>query len=273
MRRTVNVLRNALLIFLSAVNVLPLLWMGYSSLKSEARFNQDILGLPRQIRWDNYVKAIRFGRLDGYFLNSVIVTAATVAIVVAACFVVAYFLARYAFRGRNLIFLLFVAGLLIPIHALLVPIFLQFRTIGLLDSRLGLIVVYAAINMPVGVFLFESYIRTIPRELDEAAHIDGATTAWTLRRVIFPLSTPIAFTVALLTILRSWNEFPLALVLIRSDALRTLPIGLANFQGTFFTEFTPLFAALVIVTAPVLLLYIFFNRHISKGMVAGAVKG
>ncbi|MCG8479647.1 MAG: carbohydrate ABC transporter permease, partial [Spirochaetales bacterium] len=193
--------------------------------------------------------------------------------VIAACFIVAYFLARFTFRGRNLIFLLFMAGLLIPIHALLVPIFLQFRTVGLLNTRVGLIIVYIAINMPVGVFLFESYVHTIPRELDEAAHLDGATTAWILSRVIFPLSAPIAFTTALLTILRSWNEFPLALVLIRSDALRTLPIGLANFQGTFFTEFTPLFAALVIVTSPVLLLYIFFNRRISRGMVAGAVKG
>lgn len=272
-RKAIQWTTGGALALISASSLLPLIWMLYSSLKPESQFTQDILGLPREVVWGNYAKAIRFGSLDQYFFNSVLVTALTVVIVTLTTFVVGYFLARFRFRGRTFVYLLFVMGLLVPIHGLLVPIFLQFRSLGLLDTRGGLILAYTGINMPVAVFLFESYVHTIPRDLDEAAHIDGATVPWILSRIIFPLCAPITFTAALLTTIRAWNEFPLALVLIRSDALRTLPLGLANFQGTYFTEYTPLFAALVVVTIPILVVYIFFNQQLARGMVSGAVKG
>ncbi len=264
---------NAIGLAVSVSCLLPLLWMLYSSVKSESEFAMSIVALPRSIQLSNYARAIQLGKFGRYFANSVAITVAVVAIVLACTFVVGYFVARYRFPGRKAVYVLFLSGLLIPIHALMVPIFLQFRDLGLLNTRVGLILAVAATNMPVSVFLFESYVHQIPRSLDEAAYIDGASTRWVLTRVAFPLCRPVAFTSALLCFISAWNEFPLVLVLIRSESKGTLPIGLTNFVGQYRTDFTSLLAALVLVTIPLLVLYVLFNNQIARGMTAGAVKG
>lgn len=268
-----RVVANLVAVVVTLSSLLPLVWMFYSSLKTEPEFQMNQIALPQSPQLSNYVHAVQLGNFDRYFVNTVIVTLSVVAVVIASAFVAGYFIARYRFPGRQFVFLLFLSGLLIPVHALMVPIFLQFRSIGLLDTRLGLILAVSATNMSIAVFLFESYVHQIPRSLDEAAYIDGASTGWVLSRVVFPLSKPIAFTASLLCFISAWNEFPLALVLIRTESKGTLPIGLTNFYGQYSIRVTPLLAALVLVTLPLLVLYVVFSRQIASGMTAGAVKG
>jgi len=185
----------------------------------------------------------------------------------------AYALARYSFKLNALIFVLFISGLLVPVHGLLIPVFILFKRINLLDHRFTLILPYIAFGLPLAVFLFESFIKGIPREMEEASFIDGAGLPFTLRRIILPMTAPAVATVTILSFLNCWNEFPFALVLLKTKALKTLPIGLTNFSGQFATDYTKLMAALMITIVPMMIVYFLSYKTIMRGMVAGAVKG
>lgn len=264
---------NALVALLSFTCIFPIIWMGYSSLKSQKEFALDTVGLPKVLHFSNYVQAMEEGKLAGYFSNSMFNTVITVLIVLVIAFVTAYCLARFTFKGRNLIYYLFLSGMLIPIYALLIPIFIEFKTLGLLNKKITLILPYIAFAMPTAIFLIESYVKSIPAELEEAAYMDGCSITKTMFFIIMPVCRPVLATTAILTFLHTWNEFPLALVLIRSNSLKTMPIGLTNFVGTYTVNYPLMMAALVISTLPVILMYFLFYNQIMQGMVAGAVKG
>lgn len=264
---------NGLVALLSFTCMFPIIWMGYSSLKSQKEFALDTVGLPRTLHFSNYTQALEEGKLAGYFFNSMFNTVVTVLIVLVITFVTAYCLARFTFKGRNLIYYLFLSGMLIPIYALLIPIFIEFKTLGLLNKKVTLILPYIAFAMPTAIFLIESYIKSIPTELEEAAYMDGCSITRTMFFIIMPVCKPVLATAAILTFLHTWNEFPLALVLIRSNSLKTMPIGLTNFVGTYTVNYPLMMAALVISTLPVIIMYFLFYNQIMQGMVAGAVKG
>lgn len=272
-RVSAAVVINVLVTLLSVTCIFPIIWMVYSSLKSQQQFAVDTVGLPQQLHFSNYVQAITEGKLAGYFLNSMFNTLVTVAVVVFLTFITAYCLGRFRFRGRTGIYYLFLSGMLIPIYALLIPIFIEFKALGLLNNRLTLILPYIAFALPIAVFLIESYIQGIPIELEEAAHIDGCGTLRCMFAIIMPVCKPVLATVAILTFLNTWNEFPLALVLVRSNSLKTMPIGLTNFVGAYTVDYPLMMAALVISALPVILMYLLFYNQVMKGMVAGAVKG
>ncbi|MDO5407119.1 MAG: carbohydrate ABC transporter permease [Eubacteriales bacterium] len=267
------VLVNGIVAVLSFTCIFPIIWMFYSSLKSQKEFALDTVGLPKILRFGNYLQALEEGKLMGYFSNSMFNTVITVAIVLVVAYVTAYCLARYHFRGRNTIYYLFLSGMLIPIYALLIPIFIEFKKLNLLNKKFTLILPYIAFAMPTAIFLMESYVKTIPIELEEAAYIDGCGMVRTMFAIIMPICKPVMATTAILTFLHTWNEFPLALVLIRSNRLKTMPIGLTNFVGTYTVNYPLMMAALVISTLPVMIMYFLFYNQIMKGMVAGAVKG
>ena len=163
--------------------------------------------------------------------------------------------------------------MLIPIYALLIPIFLEFKAFGLLNKRITLILPYIAFALPVGVFLVESYVKAIPWEMEEAACIDGCRFGQTMSRIILPMCQPVLSTTAILSFLNTWNEFPLALVLIRSNRLKTMPLGVTNFVGTYTVNYPLMFAALSISALPVIIVYLLFYSKVMNGMVSGAVKG
>lgn len=268
-----TIVSNLFVILFSVTCIYPIVWMVYSSLKSNQEFSLDTVGLPKVLHFENYVKAIQEGNISSYFKNSMINTVITVVAVVFISFVTGYLLSRYAFKGRNLVYYLFLSGMLVPIYALLIPIFVEYKALGLLNNKVTLILPYIAFALPMAVFLIESYVKSIPFEIEEAAFIDGSTLFRTMFSIIMPICKPVIATSAILSFLNTWNEFPLALVLIRSNKLKTMPIGLTNFVGSYTVDYPLLLSALMVSTIPVIIIYLLFYNQIMKGMTAGAVKG
>jgi raffinose/stachyose/melibiose transport system permease protein len=264
---------NLLVSLLSLSCIFPVVWMMYSSLKTQKEFALNIVSLPSHPQFANYSQALVEGNLGVAFLNSMLYTTVSVVFAVTLAFIIGYLLSRFSFPGRSFVYTFFLAGMLIPVYALLIPIFLEFKMFGLLNKRITLIIPYIAFALPVGVFLVESYVKSIPMEMEEAACIDGCSFTQTLVLVIFPICKPVLSTTAILSFLSTWNEFPLALVLIRSNRLKTLPLGVTNFVGTYTVNYPLMFAALVISALPVILMYLVFSQNVMHGMVNGAVKG
>jgi raffinose/stachyose/melibiose transport system permease protein len=268
-----SIILNGFMLVFSLLSIFPFVWMLYSSLKTEAEFALNIISLPKTPVFSNYTNAIKTGHMGEYALNSLFNGVITVVLVAFATYIAAYFLSRYNFKGRTLVYGLFVAGMLIPVHSLMVPIFVEYRAAGLLNSRFTLIPVYLSFGMPMAVFLIESFIGSIPIELEEAALIDGSSMVRTMFTIIMPLCQPVLATVVILTFMNTWNEFPFALVLIRDNALKTIPIGLRNFQGAYTAQYTQFMAGLAVSLIPVMVVYILFYKKIIVGMTAGTVKG
>lgn len=268
-----TVVLNLLGFAVALAGLLPLIWMLYSSLKTDTDFLVNPIGLPESVHFSNYADAVEIGRMNQYFVNSVFNTVIAVTVTVFLGFTIAYFLARVRFRGRGLLYTFFVSGMTIPIYALLIPIFIQFTWLDLTDGRFTLILPYIAFALPTVIFLTEGFLRSVPLEMEEAAFVDGASLHTNMFRVVFPMCRPIIATVVVLSFISSWNEFPLALVLISTRRLVTLPVGLTHFFGEHSAQYTRLFAALVIVTTPAVLVYLVFQKYVIRGMTAGAVKG
>lgn len=264
---------NVAMVVFSVACIFPIVWIVYSSLKTKDEFMLDAVRLPQQWAFRNYYKAFVEGDMSQYFVSSALNTAVTVTLVLFLAFCAAYALARFRFRFRNAIYSFLIAGMLIPVYGLLVPLFLQFKQFGLYDKFYTLILPYIAIRLPLPIFLLESFIRTVPAELDEAAHIDGASKFYTMTRIILPICKPAIATVVILAFLDTWNEFPFALVLVSNEAFKTIPVGLTNFYGQYTSDYTTLMAAMVLSIVPVLAVYLAFYKNIMKGMTAGAVKG
>lgn len=273
LRKLGGSLFNVIMLVFSVSCVFPIIWIMYSSLKTKSEFMLNIVSLPAAPQFENYYRAFVEGKLYTYLISSLLNSFTVVFIVIVLAFCIGFVLARYRFKGRNFFYTLFIVGMLIPVYALIVPLFVQFKVIGLYDKFYTLILPYVAIRLPLSIFLFESFIRTVPMELDEAAYIDGASTFYTLSRILFPVCKPATATIFILAFLDTWNEFPFALVLITKDAFKTLPVGLTNFYGQYTTDYTTLMAALVLSILPVIVVYLLFYKKIIQGMTAGAVKG
>lgn len=273
MKKVGSVALNTFVVLYSFTCVYPVVWVAYTSVKTRQEFAQSIVSLPASPTLEQYRTVLLRADFLTYFLNSLFLAAVTLCAVLLLGFLAAYFLSRFRFRGRGLIYSYFILGIVVPIHAWLLPVFIQFQKIGLLDRRFTLILPYIAFSLPIAIFLMESYIRTIPYELEESAYIEGAGTFTTIRRIILPLCVPVLATVSVLTFNTSWNEFPFALVLIRSQSLRTVPVALSAIGNVFTTNYPQMMAAIFVSILPVLSLYVVFSQKITKGMTAGAVKG
>ena len=264
---------NAIITLVSLSCIFPMIWLGYSSLKSNKAFSQSIISLPTELHFENYIDAFKGSHMGLYSLNSFFNAGVSVFFVMLISFVTAYFLARFKFRGNRVIYVLFLFGMLVPIHALMVPVFVQFRNLGLFDTRFTLIIPYVAFGLPFGIFLMESYIKTIPFELDEAAVMEGAGLLRIIFSIILPCAKPIVIAVGVLNFFGNWNEYPFALTLISSHKLKTIALGLMNFQGEYSANYTVQMAGIMMSTLPIIILYIIFNQKIIEGMTEGSVKG
>lgn len=264
---------NGLLFLFSITCLYPLIWMILSALKSQQEFMLGAMSLPGKLHFENFIKAIEVGKLHRALYNSIRITFTSVSLITILGFTTGYVLARFKFRGRNLIYVLFLAGMLVPIHGLLVPTFIQFKGLGILNHLMALNLPYVAFGLPMAIFLMESFIKGIPVELEEAAYMDGSTVVGTMYRIILPICRPILATVIILSFLSKWNEFPFALTLLQDDKLRTITVAVANFTGQYSVDYTRLMAALVMATIPVILLYLIAHKRIMTGMIAGAIKG
>ncbi|MCC8049678.1 MAG: carbohydrate ABC transporter permease [Lachnospiraceae bacterium] len=266
---------NLILWIFSLSCIFPIVWMLYSSLKEKRVFNADIIGLPKNPTLYNYIRILTNPdyHLAQSMWNSVRTTGISICLIVVFSFIVGYILARVRFKLNRVLYLMFLMGMLIPIHSLLVPIYVVFLRCGISNKWYTLILPYVSFGLPIGIFLVEGYVKTIPVSLEEAASIDGSSFSYTLWHIIFPICKPILVTVAIIQVFSCWNEFSFALVLIRDSALQTVPLALTQFKGQFASDYPKQMAAMLITMSPIIVLYFAFSKQIIKGMVAGAVKG
>ncbi len=260
--------------------VYPMAWVAYSSLKTDEAIFREAFSPPElgALQTDNYARAWSEARFGDYFINSIIVTGTAVALIVLLGAMTAYALARFYHPLGKGVFWLFLAGLMIPVQLSIVPLFFELRALGLLNSRLGLILVYTANGLPFAIFILAGFFKSLPRSLYEAAVVDGCSEASAFWRVMLPLAKPGLVTVAIFQFIGIWKEYFFAFMFTSGDAgasVRTLPLGLANLSITsqYRSDYGMLFAGLVIVTVPILVVFIALQKHLVKGVTAGALKG
>jgi len=253
--------------------IVPLVWIFYSSLKSVTEFEANQISLPKAPSLYAYVTLFTETNIFTNIINSLRSSVISVFLVLLIGFINGYFLARVKFRGRTFLRSYYLFGLLVPIHALLVPTYILFSYFGLANSWYTLIFPYICCTMATTVYLVESYISAIPRELEESAGIDGASFSRTLFSIILPISRPILISAGIIAFFYCWNEFAYALVLISNDKLHTVPLALMAFKGRHRIDYPRMMAAMLFAMVPALLLYSAFSKQIIKGMVTGAIKG
>ncbi|MFN3653223.1 MAG: carbohydrate ABC transporter permease [Armatimonadota bacterium] len=279
----------AALVFYSALILLPLGWLVITSLKTTKEIFENAWSLPTSAQWINFWHA--WNGMEGepglgrYFGNSVILTVVSVVLILAIGSMATYALTRFRFRGADLLLNTFIGGMVFPIFLAVVPLFLLLNQAripmvaprGFVDHPLylGLLAVYVAYSLPFTVFVLSGFFRNLPHELAEAAAIDGASRWQTFLQVMLPLARPGLVVAGVFNVIGIWNEYPLALVLVTERERYTLPLGLAQItqRQQYSVDFGALFAALLIVLIPTMLVYILFQRQISAGLTAGAVKG
>ena len=266
---------NAILILFSFSCIFPLLWMFNSSLKEKRVFNADIIGIVKSPTLKNFKDILSNSNyhLGQSIWNSARTTILSVFFIVLFAFIVGYILARVKFKLNRFIFAIILMGMLIPQHSLLVPIYVVFKKCGLSNHWFTLLFPYVAFGLPMAIFLVEGFVKTIPYELEQAAAIDGCGFSKTMFSIIMPICKPILVTVAIIQSFGCWNEFSFALVLIKSQALQTVPLALTQFTGQFNSDYPKIMAAMLVTMAPIVILYFVFSKEIIKGMVSGAVKG
>ncbi|HEX6498169.1 MAG TPA: carbohydrate ABC transporter permease [Micromonosporaceae bacterium] len=270
--RAVLILAVLLLWSYAAVALAPMIIMALDSLRPNAAVLSDPLGLPTSLTFASYAKAWTEASFGTYLRNSALVTIAAVALDVGVSLPASYVLGRYQFRGGGVLTAYFLAGLMLPIRLGILPIFYLLGGLGMIDSRLGLVLVYAASGIPFSVFIMTAFFRGLPRELEEAARIDGAGEFHIFARVMVPLVKPAIATVVVFRFVPLWNDFFFPLVLLRTTDKYTLPVGLTQFFGEFQTDWSTLFAGLVIATAPIVVLFLVATKQIVAGLTAGMGK-
>jgi len=271
-RRMTRLLTGAAMLLLAAVFFFPMVWMVMSSFKTNQAIFASPFSLPESVDLSRWVDAWEVGNLGRYALNSAIVTGTSVFLILVIGSAAAFAFSRYRFRGRVLAMGLFALGLLLPLQSYFIAQSNLFTQLAITDTRWALIIPYTAMGLPLAVFLLKVYLDALPEELFEAAHIDGAGDGRVFRQLALPLLRPGLATVAIFSALFAWNEFLLALLYIQDDNLKTIPTGLLAFSSRYTTDYSLLFSALSIVTIPLIVIYVVFNRHITEGITAGSVK-
>lgn len=262
----------SLLVILTIIAIYPMMWIVINSLKTDVELFQVTWQMPKNPMWQNYTRAWDFG-IARYILNSAIVTIASVTLTVTLSLMGAYALARFTFPLKNALFFFILGGLMLSPQVAVIPLFRILVTLGIYNTYFAMIIPYVAFGIPFTTFLLRSYILSIPRELEEAALIDGAGHIGVFRHVIVPLSRPIIASAALLEAMRVWNEFMFALTFIESNDLKTLPVGVASFSSALRTEYTVIMAGLVIAAIPMIIVFLVAQRQFIRGLTAGGIKG
>ncbi|NEK37379.1 carbohydrate ABC transporter permease [Rhizobium leguminosarum] len=250
----------------------PLVWVLFGSLKTKEEVIANIWGPPSGLVWQNYVEAWRVSGMGARIVNSAVVTATALALLVAAATPAAYALSRLAFRGRNLILALVVAAMLVPPQVMAIPLFMTARDLGLINSRLGIALIHAAANLPLSIFILRSFFLSLPMELEDAARMDGASRFQILWLIMLPLVRPGMALVTIFGFIEIWNDFFLAFLLLRDPAVQTIPLGLVAFFQQYGSMWNLYFAALTITTLPVIVVFVLMQRQFIAGLTAGAVK-
>jgi raffinose/stachyose/melibiose transport system permease protein len=249
----------------------PLLWMIISSFKSTEEIFTHSWSMPHTWLIENYVTAWKSG-ISSYFLNSVIVTGASCFLTVLVSALGAYGLSRFEFQGKAFVLIICLGGLMLSPQVSLIPLYSIIQKLGIYNTHLALILPYVAYRIPLTILLIRAYFLSIPKELEEAARLDGCTSLGILFRIFIPMSTPILLTTTILTAYYTWNEFMFAIIFIDDDSLRTIPAGLMQFRDALQTDWGVLLAGLTISAAPIVMLFLFMQKYFIRGIANGSVK-
>ena len=266
---------NVSLAFWALIVILPMVWLAYSSLKTDKEIFFEPWTLPQELQWHNFERAWVTVHVGQYFINSMRVVVPSLVLTLALSSMAAYVLARFKFPGNRALFYMFMAGMLFPIFLALVPLFFLAKDLSLLNTFGGLTLVYTAYSLPFTIFFLTGFFKTLPSELHEAALIDGANEYQVFFRVMLPLAQPGLVAMAIFNFLGMWNQFILPLVLMSDRKNYVLPQGLSFMlhQQYYKTDWSALFAAVTIIMIPTLVVYIIFQNQIQKGVTVGALKG
>lgn len=267
-------LLEAMLVIWAIIQLYPLFWLFLFSVKNNTEiFGGNILGFPRIWQWSNYSEALSSGNVGRYFINSSIVTVLTIVISSILVATSAYAIVRMKWKYSKLVLTIFLMGMMVPIHATLLPLFIILKNLNLLNTYASLVIPYVAFAIPMGIFILTGFLYTIPRELEESAFLDGCSIYKSFYYIILPLIRPALATIAIFTYLSTWNELMFANTFINNDAIKTLTVGIMSLSGQYQTEWGPIGAGLVIATIPTILIYVLLSEQVQKSLVVGAVKG
>ena len=262
-----------LILFFGIYTLFPLVWLFVTSLKTNAEYFDNPFSLPAVIQFQNYVNAFSQANLGRMIINSITVSVIATFINIMAAAMASYAISRFQFKGKEAIFAMFSAGVMVPLNALMVPYFTIFSRAGLLDSLNSLRILYAAIGLPMSVFIVRGFMDSFPREIEEAAYVDGCGFYGRFLRIVLPLTKTGLVTAATFQFLTCWNEFVYANLLTSSPATKTIQIGIRYFTNQFTTDYVSMYAAIVIAIIPSIIGYMLFQEQIISGLTSGAVKG
>lgn len=270
-----TVIRGIIFLMLIAFSVsilYPLLWMFINAFRTNQELFLYTWELPDKWLWGNYVKAWKVG-VGRYFFNSLFITSVSTFLTVLISSLAAFPLSRFNFKGRHIILMAIISGLMLAPQVSLVSLFKLLQTLGIYNTYLALIIPYVAYRIPFTIFLIWAYFISLPKEIEESAYIDGCSDWLLFWRIILPMSKPIIATSALLAARVFWNEFMFALVFIENDRLKTIPVGLMNLKSNLATDWTVLLAALATSALPIIILFLVLQKYFVRGLTMGGVKG
>lgn len=272
-RSPLKIIKWILIVFFLAYTLFPLVWLVITSFKTNTELMGNPFSLPSVWQIQNYSNAIHVSGMVRMMGNSIFIAIAATVLNVICASMLAYCLSRFNFKGREIIFTLFATGILVPLNSLMVPYYIIITKLNLYNTYFGLILLYAAIGIPMSTFIIRGLMSSISREIEEAAYIDGCGFFKRYFHIILPLSRNGIFTAATFQFLLCWNEFVFANLLTSSNDMRTIQVGIRYFTNQFSTDYVSMYAAIVISIVPSVLGYIIFQRQIVSGLTSGAVKG
>lgn len=261
-----------LMILLVVIIIFPLYFMTVNSFKTHEEYVNNMIGIPRTFTLQNYVEAFQGKPFGQWFLNSLILTLAAALVTGAIALLAGYAFAKMKFKGRELLFGMIVPLMSVPPVAMIIPQFRIIKIMGLVNTRVSVILIYVGIMLPMTVYLMRNFMKTVPDSLLDAAKIDGCNSRKALLFIMIPLSVPALITSSLVNIVWVWNELLISLVFLQKESLRTLMVGITLFKGRFTLNIPVIMAGLVIATVPIVVIYIFAQKYLVEGMLAGSVK-
>ena len=261
-------------ILVAFIQLFPLIWLvDFSLCSSNEMFTSGILVWPEKIQWNNYYLAFRDGNFLHYLKNSLLINTLAVLLVIVISIMAAFACTRMYWKLKGVVAVIMVMGMMIPIHATLLPNYVIYDRLGITDTIWALLIPYIAFSLPQGYFLTSSFMDSIPRELEEAALIDGCGIYRVVAIIITPLMKSSISTVSIMTYLNNWNEFMMATTYLSSPKWKTLPFCILEFTGQYSSNYAVQFAVMALSAAPAIIVYVLLNKHITKGVAMGAVKG
>lgn len=263
----------AIFVIVALINIYPLVFSIFCSFKGNLEIFSSFTSLPKRLRFENYITAWKVGNIGRYFLNTIILSVGT--LVIAGLFgaMASYVLAKFRFRGKSKIYLLFISGMMIPIQAVLIPLSYIFGKLGIMNNYPVLILLYSAFCFPMTVLVLTGFMNGIPTELEEAMVIDGASIFQVFFKMILPLSVPGIVSVSIFNFIQVWNNLLFPLIFISDKNKGTISMGLLAFFGEYSTDYSSSMAGICLTTIPVIIAYVFFQEKIENGLMSGAIKG